>query len=275
MPLIVLGSLLRLLFVSKVDLSMLFADLFLIPMTGLFGKIGYNVVSWYINILFWVSLFYFYLFKTKKEENVNLTMGLFAFFGLAALEKRGVGLRSFLGDAGDIGNIFAMSLIQGLACIALGYWVSQIYNLCDKQKIITSASKVFYTVLEAFFLSYTVLFMFIKKLYPSNITLICISFSALIILFLLKRGRISQFLEKSCWKKFSKYCLAIYLVQGVTVWDIFKCFLSKYPDYMMEHKLIVIFATILCCFIVGILAHYLVEIPCYNFFAKRLKESKK
>lgn len=273
-PLIIFGSLLRILFVSKIDISMIFADLFLMPATGLYGKFGYNTVSWYIQALFWVSLFYFYLFKTKKKENVNLMMGLFAFFGLVAVIKRGIGINSFLGDVGDIGYIFNMQLIYCLSCMALGYWISQIYNLCDKQKIITNASKIFYTVLEAFVLSYSILLMFIKKLYPGNIAFMCISFSALIILFLLKRGWISQFFEKSCWKKISKYCLAIYLVQCVIVYDSFGWVLAKYSDFMMGYKLIAIFVTILCCFIVGILAHYLVEIPCYNFFAKWFKGSK-
>lgn len=265
-PLIILGSALRILFVEQVKVADMLAEFFLITSTGMFKLCRYNSVSWYISVLFWGSLFYIYLLKTKKRETVNLTIGILTFLGTVACIKRGTGYRDFLGNEGDIGFIFDMRFIYGLTTLGWGYFVAVIYNLWNKTD--NPKNKIFWTVLETFVLLYSVLFMFIERIYPGNLAFIFLSFAALILLFLLKKGYISNWFNKRIWVNLARYSLAVYLVQGITVWELFPRFQKAYPDFVQNYPIITICGTVLCCIAFGVWAHHVIEKPC----AKALKK---
>ena len=267
-PLIVLGSLLRCLFVSSVDLSGFFSEVFLLSSIGMLKVPQYNGVSWYISVLFWVSLMYFYILKTRKKETINFFLGVAAFIGLIALNKRGLTWDRVLGDPGDIGYLFEMRLIYGVTMVAIGYFVNSVYELL-KNKVSTSlGSKITISLLELFLLCYSVSFVFFEDCAQPRVVYITLTFCALIILFALRIGYVSQILERKFWLRLSNYCLAVYLVQGFIVWNLVRFFLVGHSEWMLEHKSLVILITLSACCLAGIWAHHVIEKPCAKFLKK-------
>lgn len=269
-PLIICGSFLHILFIHYISIPDMVAEFLLMTSTGLYTHARYNCVSWYISVLFWVSIFYFYLIKTKSKENVNIFLAIISFLGLIAMIKRGMAWQNTLGDKGDLGFVFDMRFVYGLATIAIGYFIAEIFKMINSDKIISSTEKTVYTLMEMFFICYNVLIMFIKPMYPRNIGIVAFCYASMILLFVLKRGYISQFLEKKIWAIPAKYCLATYLVQSITTLSIFDWAVKKYPLLLTEYKGFTIFATLFICITLGVWAHHVIEKPCGKFLKKVL-----
>ena len=273
LPLIICGSFLHILFIKKINIADMFAEFLLITSTGMYTHARYNCVSWYISVLFWVSIFYLYLLKYKKKDTVNITLGIIAFLGIIGLIKRGSSWQNTLGSQGDIGYIFDMRLIYGLTCIAIGYFIAEIYKqLLNKEiQVMTKLNIMFWTIVEIIVCGYSFAIMFVDSIYPKNFALIAFLYSFLILLFLMKKGKISQICEHAIWLDFSKYALSTYLVQSISVLSIFDWFHKKNPDFVQEYKALTIILTLMVCFIFGVWAHYVIEKPCGKFLRKVLK----
>lgn len=267
-PLILLGACLRCLYKTKFSIEGILSEVFFLSSTGIYDGRPYNTVSWYISVLFWVLLLYLYILKTRKRETVNLIFSIIAFLGIIGLNKRGFRLE-FLGDKGDIGYLFEMTLVYGLALVAVGYFTWIIYEqVCSKAQA-TWRGKIVCTLLEGSLLVYSIAMMYFKEISTNNFAVSCVIFSALVVLFSLKIGYFSRLLEWNIWAKLSKYCLAVYLIQGVVVWEIFPRILADNKGALMEHKTFTILAVLALCCLIGIWAHHVVEKPC----AKWLKRS--
>ena len=219
-PLVTLGCILDSLFVHKINLLAFLSSMFLLSGTGIFPRSTCCTVAWYVSILFWVSILYFYMLKTLKRETATLFLGFIAFFGTVAIVKLDP-YGKFLGAPGDIGNIIDMQIVYGMALMAVGYFVWVIYTALNEKISPTRFQKVVFSVIELSLLIYSILFINVKYLFPSNRAIAIIVFAALIMLFALKIGYVSQFFEKKIWSKIAKYSLATYLTQGFLVWHVF------------------------------------------------------
>lgn len=245
------------------------SEVFFLSTTGIYDGRPYNKVSWYISVLFWVLMLYLYILKSVKRETANLIFSITAFLGIIAVNKRGF-RTEFLGDKGDIGYLFEMTMVYGLAMVAIGYFTWQIYDQIRHKINVTLLGKIVWTIMEIALLGYSVTMMHVDKLYTPNHVVCSAVFSALIILFALKIGYVSRLLEKNFWTKLSKYCLAIYLTQAVVVWGIFPKYLTEYQSVIMNNKGMTIAAVLAVCCCLGVWAHYVIEKPCAKFLKRVL-----
>lgn len=251
LPLIVFASLVRGLFASKINVNNMLSDFLFLPVPGLNNGIGLVNVAWYISILFWVSLFFFYLLKNYKTETVNLLIGVITFFSYTLLVSNG-----HWSARAVINDLLHVNLLRGLGAMGLGYFLARYMQNFPTQ---ISKNKVFYTFLEIFTLSYGVLTLFIKSIHLSNSLYTILLYVLLIYLFINKKGYVSIFFDKPIWGKLSKYCLSIYLVQGVVVYDILKISMKYYSDFIYAHKIITMIVFVVLSFVWGIFAHYYIE----------------
>lgn len=272
-PLILLGACLRCFFMSSIKLEGLLSEVFLVSTTGIYDERPYNAVSWYISVLFWVSLLYIYLLKTRKRETVNLVLSLIAFLGIIGLNKRGFSILRYLGNNGDIGYLFEMTLIYGLALVAVGYFAWLIYEQVRSRIEPTRWRIIVFTFLEAAVLAYSIAMMHFKSISINNFAFISMIFASLIVLFSLKIGYVSRLLERNIWIKPAKYCLAVYLTQSVVMWGIFPYYLRGYREIFFEHKCLTILGVFILCCVLGIWAHHVVEKPCARFLRRILSNS--
>ena len=268
LPLVALGCALDCLFIPKINESHVIATLFLLSGTGVFPQSAYCFVSWFVSVLFWVSLLYFYLLKTKNRESVNTVFGLIVFFGVVALAKISPITSTFLGNKGDIGNLVSMLIVTGMTLVAVGYFIHVAYVNSERNKLHSMKCKLFFTLLELFVLIYAFALMHVKKIYFPHWIIQITVYSTLIMLFLLKKGYISCFFNQKIWIILGKYSMATYLVQGLVVWKIFPYVLKYNKDYIMDHKLLTIVLVLVACWIVGIWAHYVIERPAAQFLKK-------
>lgn len=158
-----------------------------------------------------------------------------------------------------------MDVVYGMTMIAIGYFTWGLYEQLRKIIRPTIITRVAFSVIEFCVLSYSIVLMCFKKLGTNNFTFIAITLSALIILFSLKIGCVSRFFEKKIWVKLAKYCLAVYLIQGVILWELLPIFMDKWAKLFVEYKTLAIITTLLLCWLFGMWAHHVVEKPCTKF----------
>lgn len=243
-PLVVFGALTNCLFVRKLDGSKLLSDIFFLS-DILNKQDGYNGPAWYICVMFWVSLFYFGLFKTQKKGNINLIIGLCLFWSL-----------SILVDASFSGG--KIRIFRGIAGIGMGYFVALAYQQLSALPVRRCC---LFSIVEAALLTYCLVSLFDTRIFPGNVVFIMIAFAVLILLFSLKVGAVSRFLERPLFAGISKYCPAVYLTHGILSQSIVPIFMDKYAVYMKTHSGLswLVFTAAAC--ILGIISHYMIEKP--------------
>ncbi|HBO59061.1 MAG TPA: hypothetical protein DD624_04040 [Alphaproteobacteria bacterium] len=217
--------------------------------------------GWYLGVLFWVSLFYFYILKVFKPEISKLTIALITFFAYCAFKN------------GWSNALLSSQLIRGLAGIGLGCFLGCFWRSADGKSGYAGKTGV-YTVAEIVFLLYSVGLMFVKPLYPANRITAVLSFAILIVLFVLKRGKVSQFFEKPFWARISCCSFAIYMVHENLIRDITFTISDKCPVLAQKYAFVFVAATLALSYLLGLLARRYVEIPSTRWL-KRKTEIKK
>ncbi len=228
--------------------SNMFSGILFFQVPGLHHHFGYLNVSWYIQILFWVSLLYFYLMKYYRKETVNMIILLIVFFSYIGITSTTWSCRT------EINEFFKVNLLRGLGGMGIGYFgalfIMEGHRISFKNKIV-------YSIIELLLLLYCFMALFCKDLYPNNSLLYVIAVFFLIILFIQKDGYFSNLLNEYNWSAVSKYCLATYLCQGIIVYDLFGIFYAYYPkDWPLGYFIGFI---ILSCWLLGIFSYHIVE----------------
>lgn len=246
---------------SAFSFTRLIADSLFLPFPGLIKQSGYVSISWYISILFWVLLFYFYLMKYWRAETVHLIVALIVFFSYVILA-------STTWDRLASVNIFLkVNLLRGLGGVGMGYLLATyIYS----KPLPILPKRYMYSILEVFFLCFSVVALFNKTVYPGNPLYLVLSFTVLLYLFIVNRGAVSQYLNQFQWSNFSKYALSLYLGQEIVIFVIYKYLVIFFSDWMKENVMMVLGIVILGCMIVSWWLYHYVEEPCGLWLKKFL-----
>ena len=217
--------------------------------------------GWYLGVLFWVSLFYFYVLKVFKPEVSKPIIALITFFAYCAFKN------------GWSNALLSAQLIRGLAGIGLGSFLGCFW-MSVSGKIDYTGRTGWYTVAEIVFLLYSVGLMFVKSLYPANRITAVLSFAIVIVLFALKRGKVSQFFEKPFWARISCCSFAIYMVHENLIRDITFTISDKCPVLAQKYAFVFVAATLALSYLLGLLTRRYIELPAARWL-KRKTEIKK
>ena len=155
-------------------------------------------------------------------------------------------------------------MCRALGGVGLGYFSMQ---LADQIKIKPSFA---FNIFEGVILLYAFLSLFLKQIASTNYMLYVICFVVLLICFIQRRGFFSRFFEKPVFALLSRYCLSVYLVQAIVIWDIFEFVYNKYPNYLKGHVFFTVFATLFLTCLAGFLVHHVIELPASRFLKKLL-----
>ncbi|MBR5130423.1 MAG: acyltransferase family protein [Alphaproteobacteria bacterium] len=212
-------------------------------------------VAWYLNVLFWLSLCLFYLNKIMKKEYITWIVSLSVFISMSLMIAHDQWLVwpkiGFLNGGWFLG-------IMGMG---VGYLFSLIPQQHNNQ---SSYRYLLYTVLEAFFLCYTVGCMFIKSWYISPY-FIFISSCILFFLFLQKKGGISQLTDIPFFMKLRKFILPTYLLQQVPI-ELFYILLNKNRSLFMSYPYLTIIVTTIAIIGWGVCSYYIIKFAKFLFF---------
>lgn len=266
-PLILLGTCLVGLLNFPIRLGVLISEITFLSYTGICWGSTYNFPSWYVSIFFWVTLFYFGLLKICRRDHLNIFFAIVSFFGLVALNKHGC--LGFLGDEGTLAGLISMDLIYGVAVIALGCLAHPLcVELNKRNSCISKKKRIMYTVVEVLVMGYSIAMMHFSAISTTSYAYFTGVMFILIILFVLKIGYLSQFLEKRIWRYFSKYCLSVYLTHILIAKYICSFLYVSHTEVFREHTAMVIIIALLLCIFLGVWAHHVVEKPCARFLRK-------
>ena len=221
---------------------------------------------WYVSVLFWVSCLYFYLYKIADKKVFNLLMVLTAIFGYVFYINVSIGKSPMHTD-----YIFNYGVIRGLAGMALGYIIYQLYednkimNPVNKNSVF---SKLLYTILECNLF----LFIFVNILYKNmdynNPLIIIATFAILFMLFIRKNGYISILLENNFSKFIGQYTYSIF-VTHIVITKLWILYIFPYnKELVLNYPLQNIVMIFVLVFALGILTYHFVEKPITKLLTK-------
>lgn len=237
---------------------------------------GWNIVTvgetWFVSVLFWVSLFYYYLLKNFDKKIYILIIALLTWFSYSFELHANVG--GIRGVETTWGYIFNSGILRGSGGIGLGFLIA--YFIKDhlatyvKDDIeISSQLLITIGIIESFLLLFVIAIpLFIKNPF-NNIIIVILAFTILFILFVLKRGFVSVFFNKKYWGWGGKYTFSIYLTHLIVIYSL-KPFWDSNRDFVVDHPVLnILLAIIFGCFF-GIFVYHTIEVPGASLLKKIL-----
>lgn len=193
--------------------------------------IGFNsyktapVEIWYITVLFWDSLFYFYIHKIFQKKTINLILWIITVTSCAFVLNCKPG--SYAGIYENTYIIFNPAVIRGLFGLGIGYFIAMLYT-SEFVKTINLKTKLCINIIEIYAVIYLTYYLTISNKVPGkNYLNYIIIFSLLFYLLLIKQGILSNFINHKILATLGKYAYSlyaihwvIYLITSKTIWHI-------------------------------------------------------
>lgn len=246
-------------------------NLFLLQCTGLTMEFGSNESAWFVSSLFWVSLFYFALYKRMESKNFLFLTVLLVYFSFVLMVNSHSG--SF--DSHIKPVIFSLlnfGMVRALSEIGLGILVWKIYRYVSQNCEVSSIkAKMFWNLGEVFLFGFIFYHVSFHNFKFANNMFFTILLALLILSFLFKQTYLANLLNQQALGKLGVYAYAIYIMQEVC-FIFFKKGLDIYSSYLRTASEYVVLGVYLSCVLisvlVGILSYFLVEKARKRFFIK-------
>ena len=235
---------------------------------------GQNPILWYTSVLFAGLLLYFCIIKylPLKLRNILIFTLIISSYTILELLQHG----SFANPLKNYHHVLNVGFLRALGGIGLGCIIGGIYNyyLSKIDKIKENIiSKIFFSVSEILLLVFIFWWCLVIHKGLNNIYFV-LSFSVLLLLFIIKRGYISQFLNKNVWAFLGKFQYSIYVIHYVIIRIFGLALWNKNPDFVLSHPILPIVIMILTILFAGVITYYMIELPCANFLKNKLLGKK-
>lgn len=240
--------------------------------TGISGAhIG---VFWYVSAMLWVLGIYYYLFKNYNRKTVNLIIFLAVFFCYSFLicAKNGKFNRPQLTFyyVFNVGFMRAVGGI-GIGCLIGEWWADNSEKI--KQKTLNIWQQSLITIVEFICLYFMVKYLLFQKIKFKNDMIFIVDFAVLIVLFLSKKGFLSQLLNDTplgnIWLFFGKYTYSIYMVHKLIFAFFRELQWRQHPEFIHAHPFFEVIIILCSLLMTGILIYHLVEKPAAEYLSKK------
>ena len=226
--------------------------------------------AWYVNNLFFLSCIYYAIFKTlEKKYALLITVGLAAIS--LNLYARGISL-GLAGWGNMPGSVFSLS-VGILMAEAFKQISSNVLVQDEKQQGI---SYIAYSVFEIFIFVSLLIGLYGKHLgFNLGNNVMSGSIALMLWLFLIKKGVLSNFFNKSWAIYFGKYTYSIYVTHVIVLW-MSGSFINSHAEFCIQHNILVPSAVIVALLIFAVFCHHIVEMPLSRWTAEKFlyKDSK-
>lgn len=233
-------------------------------------KIGNSGNLWFVSVMFWCSIFYFLLYKHSIKK---YTIPIISFIVIVAYSAV---LYHYHGDLraykANIGIIFNIGLLRGLAGMGVGYLIAECWNkfkLVISEKFNSLRYAISFGIVESLLLFFLIYNMLFHKFMGNKIILVVV-FSLLYWLFLMQKGFVSKICNKDIWVTLSKYSYSIYVVHIFLLHMINDNFAKCYPKLVSTCPIMTFFITFVLIILFGIFTYYVVEVPGAAFLKQKL-----
>ena len=225
---------------------------------------------WFISAMFWVMMFYFYLKNLVSEKWFNFLNVLFIFFGYTYIINSNVRVDKVCEYFINIG------ILRALAGIGTGYLIYLLYaefkkNCNYKNSLLKTLG---YTAAEIYLLFFVVQNTMFHKIHFNNRLILIIAFIPLFWLFLIKRGYISKLLNNKISSILGSYSYAIFVMHIISQDLLRRNFWNLHKDFVIAHPLLNLIGGISLAILLGIAAHYLIEVPAGKYLKQKFFPNK-
>ena len=231
--------------------------------------------SWFVSVLFFVSIFYFYIFKYFKKTSYNFWISIIVLLGytfVIHVSKGGVGL-SF--NNKDTINIYNMGLVLGISGMGLGYLIHEFYQYVKSQPFVSSIKSVItYTIIEAYLLVFVIYETGFHKIKFNNKIILIVAFTGLFLTFLLKRGFISRILDNKFSAILGRYAFSLYMTHAALWCVLWHCLIKPYKAFWVAHPYLSIDICFVICMLFAVLTYHFVEVPAGKYLKKKFFPQK-
>lgn len=223
--------------------------------------------SWFVSSLFWGLAFYFYLYKVVNKQMFNLITACIVFFCYSFF------LHSDGTNFTNIAIVFNLGMIRAFAGIGTGYFLSVLYkDNINSVKIFTPdiLQKIIISIGEIYLFCFIFYYLCLHKTNYNNPLIMIIYFIGLFILFIIRKGYFSKFLENNLSVFLGKFAFSIFLTHQfvIKLWHV--CIYDSHIQWVFHHpelNLIIVWFLIISF---GIMTYYLVEKPCTKYLQVKL-----
>lgn len=239
--------------------------------TGLVIKLdSYTGLFWYVSSMLWTLLLFFYLRKNYDKKNINLFIALLVFFAYSfIIHAKGGKINHHVQT---FNYVFNIGLLRAMGGIGLGYFIGEWYKLKRDDIIkwnLEVPQKILITILETFCLVFVIHNLMFHELKFHNQIIFIVIFLFLIVFFLIKKGYISEILNKDIFVSLAKYTYSIYMTHMVVIHIILNSLWKNFPNFVYEHSVLnFIFLWILIIFF-GVFTYHFVEKPCAKYLREK------
>lgn len=237
-----------------------------IGITLKWGNMGHD---WFVSVLFFVSIFYFYIFKYFKKTTYNFFIPiivLLCYTFLVHKSNGGMGqhIKTYYG-------FFNGGILRGLGGMGLGYILYLFYSYLKTQPFInTMKTAIIYTIIEGYLLGFVIYETGLHKMSFNNNIILVVAFCGLFLTFLLKRGFVSKLLDNKFSAILGRYSFALYMTHGC-LWEFFKHYwVNSHVKTVVIHPYLISIVMFLTAFIFAIITYHCVEIPAGKYLKKKL-----
>lgn len=218
-----------------------------------------NGALWFISVLFWCSLFYFYINKIFDKKYLNLIIWLIIIISYSTILHFNHFKTSAISDT--VFYFFNMGVLRGLGGIGIGYFLCMMYKSGFLQNC-TKKISFLISLIELGLIAFFVHYMFFAQKLPGGtafVYIICIS--AFLYLMLVKQGIISKFLNNPLSALPGKYSYSIYIIHPIIIYYLTLTFSNKHMTFVNKHLLLYFSIQTIIIIIAGVLTYHLFEKP--------------
>lgn len=220
--------------------------------------------AWFVSVLFFSLVFYFILYKNSRRltttfSSANIITFVLIFFCYGCITQKYNGNLDLYKQYG--------SILRGVAGLGVGIFLYNFYATHFPKISISAKAFILYSCFELLLLSwilYTMLFC--PKNWLNNYIFI-IAFCALISLFLLKQGLLSQVLNNKFSTVLGRYSYSIFLTHELVLFYISGAKLVS-DDFIKNNLFILLGVIYFAVILLAIAVYHIIENPKNKLYAK-------
>lgn len=226
-------------------------------------------VFWYISTLLWVSTLFYFLRKNYSKNWVNLTIAFLVYCSYALLIQAKHGKINSIEQT--FYNLFNAGMLRGIGGIGVGYFIGEWWKT-SKDKInnifLNTYQKLIITSIEFCCLFFMINNLICRNLKYNNDMIYIVDFIAIIILFISKKGYISQFINNQLGnfcEIISKYTYSLYITHYCIISLLENTIIKKYYVIFNSYPIFTITILLFSILAVGYFTYNFIEKPCNAF----------
>lgn len=208
-------------------------------------------VAWYINSLFWSSIFYYLLFHLSDNRKFIYINGVIVFVSYSILFSK-IHLYS---EPIVFYDMFTFCFIRGIAGVGLGMLIYKIrINFIIKNIV----QYIFISLLELILIVSIIIYSSIIKI-DYSFPILLILFIILFVIFKYRLGFFSNIFNIKIFSIVERYTYTTYIMQWQTFYILDKFVWENEIFGVIKFPILNIVLSIIACFIVGIVSYYIIK----------------